>query len=110
MFVLYTAILLIIVICLETYFVSSIRNEQVEQSTSNVRIAEMEASNYIQQLYSNAGNIEYSAYQVEDIQWFLEDSLEVYLKKKIDNYTKSMSIRYYGIDNFVSNLLESETR
>lgn len=110
MFVLYTAILLIIVICLETYFVSSIRNEQMEQSTSNVRIAEMEASNYIQQLYSNAGNIEYSAYQVEDIQWFLEDSLEVYLKKKIDNYTKSMSIRYYGIDNFVSNLLESETR
>ena len=41
MFVLYTAILLIIVICLEAYFVSSIRNEQMEQSTSNVRIAEM---------------------------------------------------------------------
>ena len=65
MFVLYTAILLMIVICLETYFVSSIRNEQMEQSTSNVRIAEMEASNYIQQLYSNAGNIEYSAYTVD---------------------------------------------
>ncbi len=110
MFVLYTAVLLVIVICLEGYFVSSIRSEQIEQNASNVRIAEMEASNYIQQLYSNAGNIEYSAYQVEDIQWFLEDSLEVYLKKKIDNYTKSMSIRYYGIDNFVSNLLESESR
>ena len=65
MFVLYTAILLMIVICLEAYFVSSIRNEQMEQSTSNVRIAEMEASNYIQQLYSNAGNIEYSAYTVD---------------------------------------------
>ena len=110
MFVLYTAVLLVIVICLEGYFVSSIRSEQIEQNASNVHIAEMEASNYIQQLYSNAGNIEYSAYQVEDIQWFLEDSLEVYLKKKIDNYTKSMSIRYYGIDNFVSNLLESESR
>ncbi|CVI68819.1 Sensor histidine kinase YpdA [Clostridiales bacterium CHKCI001] len=110
MFVLYTAILFMIVICLEGYFFSSIRGEQVEQNTSNVRIAEMEASNYIQQLYSNAGNIEYSAYQVEDIQWFLEDSLEVYLEKKINNYTKSMSIRYYGIDNFVSNLLESESR
>lgn len=110
MFISYTAILLIIVICLEGYFVSSIRSEQIEQSTSNIRIAEMETSNYIQQLYSNAGNIEYSAYQVEDIQWFLEDPFEVYLEKKIDNYTKSVSMRYYGIDNFVSNLLESESR
>lgn len=106
----YTVVLLGIVIGLETYFISSLRGDRVERSQSDLRIVEMEASNYIQQLYSNASSVEYAAYQVEDIEWFLKEPLEVYLKKKIDNYAQSVSTRYYGADDFVDNILSSESR
>lgn len=99
-----------IVICLEVYFISSIKNDRMKRSTSNLHIAEVEATNYIQQLYSDAGNIQYTAYQVEDIEWFLQMSYQEYFSKKTENYVNSASTRYYGIDYFVNSFLESESR
>lgn len=110
MFIIYSVILFMIVICLEVYFISSIKNDRMKRSTSNLHIAEVEATNYIQQLYSDAGNIQYTAYQVEDIEWFLQMPYQEYFSKKIENYVNSASTRYYGIDYFVNSFLESESR
>ena len=108
MLIIYSMVLCSIVICLEVYFISSIRSEQIRRSKSDLRVAGMEAADYIQQLYSNAGNIQYAAYQVEDMENFLKLTTEEYLLKKFENYAASSSIKYYGVDYFVNNFLETD--
>lgn len=106
----YTIIITVIVLVLELYFITSIREQRQE---TNLRYAQMmceNAVNYVNDMTEDMDRNLYEIYDketvLEDMVWYLESPLDEYLRKKLDAYSESNKDVYEGIHEFAKSSME----
>lgn len=101
----YTAVIVVIVLVLEFYFVTSIRSE-IRSNNIQHNISMNDAvSDALNEMERIADLIQVRLYENEtelwDTIWYLSGNDENYLQKKLDAFSSSNEIIYKGMDDFV---------
>lgn len=106
----YTVVIIMIVLVLEIFFVSSIKNQVKQTNQQYNQMLCNDAGSYIKDLEEISSTIQYNLYKSEeelmDIIWYLENDINTYLDMHLNAYIQSTSGVYYGMKNFVLNTMD----
>lgn len=106
----YTIVIIMIVLVLEIFFISSIKNQVKQTNQQYNQMLCNDAGSYIKDLEEVSSTIQYNLYKSEeelmDIIWYLENDINTYLEMHLNAYTQSISGVYYGMKNFVLNTMD----
>lgn len=106
----YTIVIIMIVLVLEIFFISSIKNQVKQTNQQYNQMLCNDAGGYIKDLEEVSSTIQYNLYKSEeelmDIIWYLENDINTYLEMHLNAYTQSISGVYYGMKNFVLNTMD----
>lgn len=106
----YTIVIIMIVLVLEIFFISSIKNQVKQTNQQYNQMLCNDAGGYIKDLEEVSSTIQYNLYKSEeelmDIIWYLENDINTYLEMHLNAYTQSTSGVYYGMKNFVLNTMD----
>lgn len=111
MLLVYTAVLVSVVILLVLYFISGSRQQAGETNQEYMKLAGKEARDYILQSSGDTEHIMsglYNSYtELNDLCRYLSDSIEDYMKYRLDTYDGSSSVSYSGIEDFWAKMFGS---
>lgn len=104
--IVYTLVLVCVVGLLVAYSISAAKRQAEETNLQYMRMAGTEARDYILQSEDNAEHFLsglYNAYsELEDLQHYLSDDLESYMRYRLDSYGSNSSVAYSGIEDYIA--------